>query len=182
MGKYPALETEKFLPKDPDINITDFKEPHSSLQSVSECSDDRPNDMTEDMIIESDFPDISAVERYVREHVAYDHYMEYLKDDYRRVFEILYQHIVRMLVGKRDTVTVQGATYSHKYVKRMFLRIDSERIIIAVNQLAEKRVEMHNSSGYLDSVLFNVATATEVKEIMDNGGMFNPYTDPVVGR
>ena len=108
--------------------------------------------------------------------------MEYLKDDYRRVFEILYQHIVRMLVGKRESVTVQGATYPHKYVKQMFLRIDAERIIIAVNQLAEKRVEMHNSSGYLDSVLFNVATATEVKEIMDNGGMFNPYTDPVVGR
>ena len=71
---------------------------------------------------------------------------------------------------------------SPAFLKRMFLRIDSERIIIAVNQLAEKRVEMHNSSGYLDSVLFNVATATEVKEIMDNGGMFNPYTDPVVGR
>ena len=63
-----------------------------------------------------------------------------------------------------------------------FLRIDSDRIINAVNQLAEKRVEMHNSSGYLDSVLFNVATATEVKEIMDNGGMYNPYTDTVVGR
>ena len=182
VGKYPALDSENSVPKELDINKTDLKETHSFLQYADGCRDDGQMDLTENMIIENDFPDVLAVERLVKERIAYDHYMEYLKADYRRVFEILYQHIVRMLVGKRDVVTVQGATYPHKYVKQMFFRIDSDRIINAVNQLAEKRVEMHNSSGYLDSVLFNVATATEVKEIMDNGGMYNPYTDTVVGR
>lgn len=180
VGKYPALESENSLPRELNITKTDLKEPLPSHQSVEECNDDGQEDRMDRIIIENDLPDVSMVERLVKERVAYDHYMEYLKDDYRRVFEILYQHIVRMLVGKRESVTVQGATYPHKYVKQMFLRIDAERIIIAVNQLAEKRVEMHNSSGYLDSVLFNVATATEVKEIMDNGGMYNPYIDPYV--
>ena len=86
------------------------------------------------------------------------------------------------LVRKADLIFVAADYESGNADAGCFFDSVTVSVINAVNQLAEKRVEMHNSSGYLDSVLFNVATATEVKEIMDNGGMYNPYTDTVVGR
>ena len=165
---------------DPEIQAEPVND--SLVKDPPEIRDESANDSLvndsqdmEKLIVGCDFPDPDMVEAYVRKQVNYEYYMDSLTDDYKRVYEILYNHIVRMLVGKRDTVTVQGADYSHKYVKRMYLRIDENRIMTALQQLAEKPLKMHNSSGYLDSVLFNVATATEVKEIMDNGGMFNPY-------
>lgn len=158
-GKETELpEVKQFAPNYNNTNHTDFnytEENHinpiyqGSVRVYPEQKQDRMDKMDE----------AQAYIDLIKKNIDYDFYMNPAngrrdRDIFNEVFEVM----VDIVIGKRDTVVIGGAEYPHEVVKSRFLKINSMTVEYVIDKVTNNLGEIRNIRNYLITALYNAPT------------------------
>lgn len=95
----------------------------------------------------------------IKKNIDYDFYMNPAngrrdRDIFNEVFEVM----VDIVVGKRDTVIIGGAEYPHEVVKSRFLKINSMTVEYVIDKVTNNLGEIRNIRNYMITALYNAPT------------------------
>lgn len=95
----------------------------------------------------------------IKKNIDYDFYMNPAngRSD-RDIYNEIYEVMVDVVVGKRDTVMIGGAEYPHEVVKSRFLKINSMTVEYVIERVTNNPGKIYNIRNYLIAALYNAPT------------------------
>ncbi len=144
---FQVLETENFGLNETNRNKTNIYNiyPYPIYPSEEEKDGSDRDEMEND---------IAMIKKNIEYEILSERYAE--KNDNR--FEELYQLIVEMVTGKRESLTIGGTTYSQEFIRKRFLSVNHSHVDYALWMLDEHYGEIRNMRKYLIAILFNAPT------------------------
>ncbi len=156
-GQIRALEVGNSAPNYTSINNNISKEPNHNLISITD--DGYSESVTGGC--DSDYDETEALIRLIKKNIDYESYAARYEAEYNNRFEELFQVIVEMVIGKRDTVIIGGTEYPHSIVKKRFLTLNASHVEYAMGKIAENLGEIRNIKKYMIATLFNAPTTMD---------------------
>ena len=134
-------------PNKTDINNTEYNNTSSFPKGSS-----RPIKLVDNRhLTDEDEEDI----RQIKENILYDWHMKTDEGSEKKIYHELYEVIKDMVVGKRETVTVEKATYPYRYVRERFMSLNHEHLEYVRTEVVKNQGKIHCLKKFMETALFN---------------------------
>ena len=157
-GIFRVLEAGKTAPIDTNNHLKSIIEPNLNPIQVT-CNTTGAAEHMENSGWDEDA--IEDLIDQVKANIDYYDYAPRYKAEYNNRYEEMYQVIVEMVVGKRESLVIGGTEYPQSIIKKRFLSLNSSHIEYAMWKISENIGEIRNMKKYMIATLFNAPTTID---------------------
>ncbi len=157
-GNFLGLEVGNSAPIETNNNKINIIEPDHNPIQVTVTSTE-PQTVVDNSGFDED--EIEKLIEQIKINIDYDGYAPKYRAEYNHRYEEMFQVIVEMVVGKRDSLVIGGAEYPQSIIRQRFLSLDAGHIEYAMWKISENLGEIHNMKKYMIATLFNAPTTKD---------------------
>ena len=157
-GDFLVLEVGNSAPIDPNNNLKNIIEPNHNLIQVTGNTTRAAEPVDNSGFDEDEIEDL--IEQ-IKVNICYDDYAPRYKAEYNNRYEEMFQVIVEMVVGKRDSLVIGGTEYPQCIIKKRFLSLNSSHVEYAMWKIKENIGEIRNIKKYMIATLFNAPSTMD---------------------
>jgi len=155
-GENRVLEVGNSAPNNTNLNNTKSIEPYPyPIQDT-----DNTTGPVDNSGCDSD-DDAEALIELIKDNLDYEIYSERYKSEHDNRYEELFQVIIEMVIGDRDSIVIGGTKYPQSIVKKRFLSLTPLHIEYVMGRVGENLGEIRNIKKYMIAALFNAPTTMD---------------------